>query len=149
VKTKRQLSGAIQPLRLQQALDALLTERLGVQSQMIEPAQRTAEDLAANGHCVPPHARIDAESSEDRRCTIIDGAPFVCAHDATGPIDELEIALERERDRRSIRRHFIAESKQLLRANELRCCRGLSWPQRLDACVDREKRKGDRFIFGG
>ena len=50
MESKRQSDGAVLALRLHQAFDALLTERLGVQSQMIEPAEGSTEDIAANGH---------------------------------------------------------------------------------------------------
>jgi hypothetical protein len=46
----------------------LLPERIGMQSQVIESAERTTEDVATRRHGALPHARIDAESGQDRGC---------------------------------------------------------------------------------
>jgi hypothetical protein len=113
VESKRELGGAVRALSLHQAFDALLTERLGVQSQKIELTERTAEDIAANCHRVPPYSRVNPKSNQNQRGAIINGAAFVCLHVATRPVDGIKIASERGRDRRYIRRHLIAKSKQL------------------------------------
>jgi hypothetical protein len=118
------ISRSKQALSLAQSFDSRLPEDARVQSQTIEPAQRTAEDIAADAQRFAPDIRIDVQSLQNRRSLIIDGTALVGAHDATRPIDKLQIILQRHGNGGRARRRMIAKGQQ---------------PIGSDACVRRRR----------
>ena len=66
-----------------------------MQLQVIESAHGSTEDVTARLHRRFPCARIDVEARHDRRKRAVDVASLVVSDCATGPIDELQVLLER------------------------------------------------------
>lgn len=76
----RMLSGAKQAVRLSEAVDSGLAERLCVKTQVIEPAKCASKDIASELHGIGPYLRIDVQASENRRYSIINGPTLLGSH---------------------------------------------------------------------
>ena len=80
------ISVSVEPLGLPQSSNPRLTQGLGVQAQMAQRTDCTAEYVPARAHRQLPRMRINIQPPQDRGQAALDSASLVCTNRSTRPI---------------------------------------------------------------
>src|SRR5882757_6567871 len=87
-------------LCLPESANPTQAERASMQQQLIEPAQRSAKDVASRLHRDLPGVRVDVQALQNPRELPLDSTLVITANRPTTPVHELQILSQRKRDRR-------------------------------------------------